>query len=316
MRVSIWQQFSSNHSNSFTVVGTFASEEDAAQAAATLYEIFGYIGEQSFRYFDPEPVPAEQYYGEEYDIQWDRHLDWVNLYSAQHIMKLDNVLFVGPMGIDTYLGAYVIDELVAKLGGHVQKEEEMRDTSLRATVKAQAPDYKTAQRLHSEISAYLDRKDAYWQAHAYGDAPAPPWIFHYRNKPKAESYYGVEFAEKLDALWEIIQQQRSDHAPDTKSQFQAWLQEQDDLVKPFVEREVKELAFWYGTAILDTCPYGNEINRAGEKLNKATTSGEIVFIENLSFGDRLGLGLPALVNWLRDKGCQVDFSLESRKCEP
>jgi len=39
MRLSIWQQFSSNHSANFEIVGTFKTEELAHQAAEELREI-------------------------------------------------------------------------------------------------------------------------------------------------------------------------------------------------------------------------------------------------------------------------------------
>ena len=37
-RLSIWQQFSSNHSNDFTVVGKFAPENEAAKTAEMFNE--------------------------------------------------------------------------------------------------------------------------------------------------------------------------------------------------------------------------------------------------------------------------------------
>lgn len=39
MRISIWQQFSSNHSSGFTVVGEFATRSEAENAANKIREI-------------------------------------------------------------------------------------------------------------------------------------------------------------------------------------------------------------------------------------------------------------------------------------
>ena len=51
MRISIWQQFSSNHSSSFTIIGTFENSEAAQRAAiefrAILEKIVGWYQEPS-----------------------------------------------------------------------------------------------------------------------------------------------------------------------------------------------------------------------------------------------------------------------------
>jgi hypothetical protein len=152
MKISLWTQFASNHSNSFTVVGSFPSEQSAVQAAAELREIFGHIINQSIRYDDTKPVKAEVYYAEEFDIKWDEHLDWVN---EKGVVLLDQHLIVGSI-YDTHQGAYVIDELIAKLGATtVIKQEEMgRETTIFVRVEAVAPDEINAKRLYEEINTF------------------------------------------------------------------------------------------------------------------------------------------------------------------
>jgi hypothetical protein len=46
MKIHIWQQFASNHSNSFTVVRTFPAVEAAQTTAATLQQLFDDIQAQ------------------------------------------------------------------------------------------------------------------------------------------------------------------------------------------------------------------------------------------------------------------------------
>ena len=81
MRVSIWRQFSSNHSNSFTVIGTFKTPEIAYTVADRLRTILVEIAQ--WYEADPEWAanyqelgllsPPEVEYSEQYGIAWGQN---------------------------------------------------------------------------------------------------------------------------------------------------------------------------------------------------------------------------------------------------
>lgn len=102
MRLSIWRQFSSNHSGSFTLVGEFASVEQAEQAAIILRQLF--IDIQQWHLTNVESLPLEERYGiitppeqafrERYGDLDERCIDWAGLTAheqpANAVQRLGN----------------------------------------------------------------------------------------------------------------------------------------------------------------------------------------------------------------------------------
>lgn len=320
MKLSIWHHFSSNHSNSFTVVGTFISQKDAIEAAQILREIFEHITEQNTDYLSDELLPAEKWYAQKYDIEWSQHLDWVFGNPNHFVVQLDDILIVGPMrGDATGLGAYVVDELVAKLGGQVKKEEEMRNTSLLATIDFQATDSEIAKKLHDEIRAYLSANDAYWRDHtsSHKKGPIPPWIFHFMNKPDVDHdtileahQKRIDLYEELEAIRGEIRQLLIAGVPRSDNRVHLLQAKHDRLAKTSLTTTESQYAEWFGAALSETNPFGKE---SGEPPYTMTLDDNRVTVEDLDFGHRLGYGLPTLINWLRAEGCTVGFTIEMRE---
>ncbi len=320
MKLSIWQQFSSNHSNSFTVIGSFVSRKDATEAAQTLREIFEHITEQNTDYLSDELLPAEKWYAQKYDIEWSEHLDWVFGNPNKFIVQLDDILIVGPMRVNaTGLGAYVVDELVAKLGGQVKKEEEMRNTSLLVTIDFQAPNSETAKKLHEEIREYLSANDAYWRDHtsSHRKRPIPPWVFHFMNKPDVahdtilEAHQKrIDLYEELEAVRGEIRQLLISGVLRSDNRVHLLQAKHDRLAKTSLTTTESQYAEWFSSSVSDTNPYGKE---SGEPPYTMALDDNRVTIEHLEFGDQLGYGLPTLVNWLRAEGCTVEFTIEMRE---
>ena len=92
MKISIWQQFSSNHSGFFWVAGTFEKIEDANEAYRKLRGMLQRIDiwhrenpDLSRRRFEsPEALPPEQEIAEEYGIEWKYTIDWTNWVNYQY----------------------------------------------------------------------------------------------------------------------------------------------------------------------------------------------------------------------------------------
>lgn len=87
MHISIWQQFSSNHSGIFRAVGVFASEDKALSASHSLktllLRILSWYQEHNAISGDPEGVtPVEHAIAEELGIQWAEGMDWISYGST------------------------------------------------------------------------------------------------------------------------------------------------------------------------------------------------------------------------------------------
>jgi hypothetical protein len=124
MKLTIWQQFSSNHSNGFTVVGQFATQGDAKKAATRLTKILEGIYLQSIGYVDAEPVQAELDVSKEFNIKWSEHLDWIDTDSWNHVLQFDEYIAVSDYHGNTWKGNLYIDEIISKLGGKVHIEDD------------------------------------------------------------------------------------------------------------------------------------------------------------------------------------------------
>src|SRR5262245_5494858 len=95
MDVAIWQQFSSNHSANFTVIGTFTTPVEANKAAAALHTLLNTISdwyhdpanaelvkkrqdsvEESYNYTPPELAMKAQYQLDD-DTDYFIPIDWI-----------------------------------------------------------------------------------------------------------------------------------------------------------------------------------------------------------------------------------------------
>ena len=78
MKLSIWQQFSSNHSAMYTVIGEFASADEAARTADYLRRVMREI--DTCNVGNPFPnamTPVEERVAREHGIDWGEPLDWL-----------------------------------------------------------------------------------------------------------------------------------------------------------------------------------------------------------------------------------------------
>lgn len=171
MRLSLWQQFSSNHSARFTVVGEFASKEAAEDAASKMRQFFKEINDW---FESPENVEAKEdredgeyapvsepelQISNQLGIIWyESTLDWYP--SDGNVMTLDHIVLVQPS--QTWQGGKPLAELLAKYGakgmvdgdvGDFDSGEAIRHINIRFTCLA--PTETIAQSIIQSIDDYL-----------------------------------------------------------------------------------------------------------------------------------------------------------------
>ena len=178
MRISIWQQWASNHSASFTVVGVFETVEAANHGVAEVRRLLASIVEYSAQHPEiekafleerqsPSISPPEQAFAQEYDIdlsEWTwtgTGIDWLfgspdTTIADVSAFAVDRMVFVLNAG-DTHIGERPFDLLLAKLGGRVVVSQEYEGVIL-LNLSCKAPDESIAIRLEECFIACFTNK--------------------------------------------------------------------------------------------------------------------------------------------------------------
>lgn len=126
MKLSVWQQFSSNHSSRFEMVGVFRTAEDAAKAGQTLLDMLReindwYVANVSGRAdIDLHPSPVERALAERFGIKWNDYTlgEWLGFDPEGRgpVQIVNNLVIVDGWESDT--GAKPLDDIVRRLGGN------------------------------------------------------------------------------------------------------------------------------------------------------------------------------------------------------
>lgn len=158
MRISIWQQFSSNHSASFMIIGTFETPEKAAQVAeefrSFLRAVAGY-----WQQLDPKQrqiqtmwrdiTPVESALSQKYDLTLEHGLDWLPAdpdKAEKAVVLYNSSVFVENIG-NTYIGSEPFETLLRKFGAQVAGWREKGDGCPSVRLTCDAPDEIVAQRI-------------------------------------------------------------------------------------------------------------------------------------------------------------------------
>ena len=172
MRISIWQQFASNHSAHFRLVGQFESPEWAAEVAEELCHVLRTIGAwwQSIDNYtihdrrerqmaeSGELTPPERQFSLEYGVPWWRSeevgegspLDWVRgAWAANSVVVYDNLVFMEPPN-DTWGGPVPFDAIMRELGGKVAADREDGGRIV-MTISCVAPNEEVAEQMVSLV---------------------------------------------------------------------------------------------------------------------------------------------------------------------
>lgn len=126
MKIQIWQQWSSNHSARFTVIGQFKTPTEAQQAAAVLRQDLRRIhnwhiehdGER-YGHISGDLTPVELELAEKYGVEWAAlAVDWAYFddeHGFEPVSVFQNWVFID--GTNSDIGAHPADKLIQKLGG-------------------------------------------------------------------------------------------------------------------------------------------------------------------------------------------------------
>jgi hypothetical protein len=169
MHISIWQQWASNHSANFVLVGTFSTPEAATKVADELHSVLKQIQDywQHIRLGDPEAqfegilTPPEEVIKRRYNVEWIPvdwfQFSWYRLVD-DHVKAVDRfVLFSNPVA-DTRAGPKPVTGLIERLGGEVavfcEQSTTDPDSSLFGYVTFVAPNEAVAAKIHQILHQY------------------------------------------------------------------------------------------------------------------------------------------------------------------
>jgi hypothetical protein len=165
MKLSIWQQFSSNHSGSFSVVGKFKSGQEAQTAAQKLLADIEKIGawheEHPGEYdFQGPPHPPEQEIIDRYQLNWDEEFGFgEDALASIDIIIFENLLLLEIAETRSNMQHEVLKQWVEKLGatnaGMLSELEGEQMNYLQIHLSFDAPDETTAADIEEKTSTSL-----------------------------------------------------------------------------------------------------------------------------------------------------------------
>src|SRR5258708_4331559 len=124
MRISIWQQFSSNNSSSFTVVGVFENAEAAQRAADEVRQMIETIKSWynehpneagNYLWSDETSTPPEVEIGNRFGFEWPGAVEWY--WNASVEVVLDRLVYITPNGFRPDTAGEPFDKVLTGLGG-------------------------------------------------------------------------------------------------------------------------------------------------------------------------------------------------------
>jgi hypothetical protein len=154
MRVSTWQQFSSNHSSHFTVVGRFRDEEEAERITQQLRQWMNEI------LFTDTGKEREKQISETYNLDWyEDGVDWNGPSQAdltRIVKRVRNDVFLQTT-VETWNYGQPFAGLMWKLGAQAADYAYGELIVLSATIVCDAPDEATAIAFCRDTQEYLDQ---------------------------------------------------------------------------------------------------------------------------------------------------------------
>jgi hypothetical protein len=337
MKLSVWSQFSSNHSASFTVVGHFESQI-RAQAVADEFETilermslwWDRLGRDERRAWDEKVetsflTPPETELSRLYKIDWPFSLDWYRWAWDRDISPISvftNLVFIENPHPYLYKGPQPFNGLMAHFGGdvsvYVSESQSYPDTILLVEITCIAPDERVAQSLVEQINRHIirliaDIKDHYIKG-TEGDTV--PWLAYHSGilDPRADELRRIE----ARAFYEnpIIEPVRRAHQ-DLEMQIARAKIKKDEVLEAKLQHEFDQIM---RDALGGQSPIDwKENSWVLEPMSKtrlfldfaehythldigARRDGTVLSFANLSFENWIS-GLNAFSAWLIAEGC-------------
>jgi hypothetical protein len=303
VKLSIWQQFSSNHSGWFWVVGTFETIEQAQNSYEDIRQMLFSIDkwhrdhrEESSalqRAGNTNPVPSEVEFAAKYQVRWPATIDWTNwanynlegnpAYSGIDARKsaerlIDQAVTIRGRTVSisspdqTWMTTQPFEDLLAHFGAETTgydldriESGEFDVVEVHPRLMFTAPDIAAAEQIETAIVTYIRGTVSAWDN-------VPPWNDDVRN---FERVFG-------------------------RSRL---------LKREYVERAQRNWQYRYESA--KQFPYGQEMLR--QRLILRSGNGRLErrgqHFTLIDFDFYNDLGLFALIAWLEVQGCsEMDYA--------
>lgn len=156
MKTMVWKQFSSNHSASFEIVGTFADGEQARKAAEAIRDILRSVTDYHEHSVgnDAGITPIEKTLMERYGLIWEHPIDWgipPDATAEEVVVQQGRYLHIRNRG-RTWSGTTPFEELMIKHGAQVAGWREVgRQDYPFVCLTCDAPDEATAQQIIDQV---------------------------------------------------------------------------------------------------------------------------------------------------------------------
>jgi hypothetical protein len=314
MRISIWRQFSSNHSSSFTVVGHFDTVEKAEQAETKLKALLEQIRE--FRSYDPNgevdrfPTWPEEEASQQYGIEWDESFDWVVKNIDEHVVRFQQYVFVTTALAYTYQFSYTLEALMSKLAEetnvHGNSSEEM---IILTELECIAPDARIASEIVAELRLYLDTTAREYMIPAW-EIYSPKVDFS--AYPMIKRPYGLSWEPNSEVIRAAINGLYQYQKAMIESQNIA-IAEKDAIAALL---PLKDEGFTFSVelnsdALQKIIRRIGSLSQTGAMGGQVENKGQLVRFPEIVF-HRLQDAIPAIIGYIESQGCSdIHFSLKS-----
>jgi hypothetical protein len=326
MKLSLWQQFSSNHSDGYMVIGTFTTSEQGEKVA----QIYQAAEERLQALWDPQfdeeqPISsrapfvltdAEREIMQEYPLDVAEAVDWIaRQYDAQNlptnIKTFETHVFFTTI-YQTSTRHVPFPQLIRHLGGTVS--EDNHTTYILVNISATTSHILTANYIKAVVEEALKdspRYDVPWILFYGGQLVDNPEqvsrdIDTYLAHEEALTLWHTEHADLIDHLreeQEMFQQAGDRETAETiGQQLQDYSGQQDAVEPPMAYKDQ-----YFIQCLIDA----TWIMASTE--SRVTLDTDHLQITGVSCSD-MGHGLPALIAWMRALGCRdVTYEFVQRR---
>jgi|GEM_PF-3870076 len=313
MKLSIWQQFSSNHSASFTIVAEFLSEQEAfnhymliRRAVRNMVQDFERNAPEARYVYGKDEPPHEIAIRtwEQFGITPQVASDWLHRlddkFLSTALKQIDNYILLRNLG-DTWTAAEPLDRVLEKVSINLYRFGEQYEESFNCIIECHAPDEATAVRISQAL-----KQSKEWRIEHKQPIPWLPYFAGYKH-PKANELLQLEqrmleFEQAIQTWRETSRKLRDnwklESNPIKRRQLMEASSEYHQLERP--KRPTLELDGLSLSMIYQNIDYKGEIRREGETLTLKTGYGF----------NGLPNALVPIVAWMRDMTCNVNISFE------
>jgi hypothetical protein len=187
MKLTIWQEFSSNHSGRFSLIGQFSNEIEAKDSYLKLLPFLKELAEfvetyEGYSIFESEYAghmkytpPEEVFYKANRIDPKVNAIEWMWTLGGEldaGIRQFDNLVIMQSVS-DLANDGFPFDYLLQTWGATVMLDSERKGGRLGVMIRCEAKDAVQAEKLQEQLSRY------------YPDEP-PPWAWYFGGK-KQES---------------------------------------------------------------------------------------------------------------------------------